>query len=192
MAAEPGTTYVYNSGITVLLSYILKQTAGQHAEDYAREHLFGPLGIDSFYWKKTAEGLTDTEGGLYLRPADLAKIGYLYANDGVWDGNRLLPEGWVEESMHPATATNFKPTHYGYQWWLLPYEGGKDAFVYTGLGYGGQRLFVIPEYDIVAVFTAWNIYGDPQLSSLDALERVLQTVQLKKWRRKLCGATLIS
>ncbi|MFT5138424.1 MAG: CubicO group peptidase (beta-lactamase class C family) [Lysobacterales bacterium] len=175
---QPGEVFVYSSGVTILLSAILREATGQNAQDYAKEHLFGPLGIEPFFWKKTAEGLTDTEGGLYLKPTDMAKIGYLYANDGVWNGRRILPEGWVKASMQPAIeAGDWEGVRYGYQWWLLPYDGGESNFACVGLGYGGQGLFILPEYDLVSVITGWNIYGDPQLSAEYALKIILESVQ---------------
>ena len=177
MRSEPGKEFEYNSGITVLLAHILLQATGEQADDYATEHLFGPLGISDFYWKKTPTGLVDTEGGLYLRPEDLAKIGYLYMNDGTWNDWRVLPENWVSETMEPAVKVPGWVASYGYQWWLLPYEGGAEEWAYTGLGYGGQRLLVIPEYDVVAVFTGWNIDETPALNSEMALARVLQSVR---------------
>ena len=105
MAADPGTTFLYNSGATLLLSQLLKQGTGKQADEYAREHLFGPLGITDTYWKKTPTGINDTEGGLYLTARDLAKLGYLYLHDGMWDGTRLLPEGWVAKATSPLVDT---------------------------------------------------------------------------------------
>jgi Beta-lactamase class C and other penicillin binding proteins len=93
LADAPGATFVYNSGVTELLSQVIKKVTGKQADEYAAEHLFAPLGITDTYWKRTPKGLSDTEGGLYLTARDLAKIGYLYLHDGVWDGRRLLPEG---------------------------------------------------------------------------------------------------
>lgn len=177
MRAAPGEEFEYNSGITVLLAHILLQATGEHADDYAREHLFGPLGIEDFYWKKTPTGLVDTEGGLYLKPEDLAKIGYLYLNEGLWNGQRIFDDDWVEATMHPSVDVPGWDAHYGFQWWLLPYEGGTKQWAYTGLGYGGQRLLVIPEYDLIAVFTGWNIDDIPSLDSRFALERVLNSVR---------------
>lgn len=178
MAATPGEKFVYNSGVTMLLSHILLRATGKHEDAYAREHLFGPLGIESFYWKRTPTGLIDAEGGLYLKPEDLARIGLLYAHDGIWNQKRILPEGWVSASMTPAVAVpkteNWK---YGFQWWLLLYAENPTRYAYTGLGYGGQRLIVLPEYDLIAVFTGWNIYDKPSLSAEFVLERLLKSIQ---------------
>jgi CubicO group peptidase (beta-lactamase class C family) len=180
MAAEPGKGFVYNSGVTELLGQILKNATGKDPDAYASEQLFGPLGIEGWYWKKTPTGLSDTEGGLYLTARDLAKIGYLYSKDGVWEEKRILPEGWAAESTTPAVIASESPGRerkYGFQWWLLPYEGSKSAWAQAALGYGGQFLFVVPEYDLIAVFTAWNIYGGPSLAAPLALERVIDSVR---------------
>lgn len=176
MAAEPGTTFVYNSGATQLLSFLVKKATGKEAHDYAAQHLFAPLGIERHFWKQTPTGLADTEGGLYLAPRDLAKFGYLYLKDGIWEGRRLLPEGWVEASVAPSTAhlpDGAASPRYGYKWWLLPLKATEPVRAYAALGYGGQRLIVVPERELIAVFTGWNIYEQPALDQDLALERVL-------------------
>jgi CubicO group peptidase (beta-lactamase class C family) len=178
MAAEPGKTFVYNSGATELLSYLIWKTTGKQADDYAKEHLFTPLGID-FYWKRTPKGLADTEGGLYLTARDLAKFGLLYMKDGVWEGRRILPEGWVKSSTSTLTPTNEKGIGYGYQWWTLPPTGAATHGAFLAWGYGGQLLIVAPELDLIAVFTGWNIYDKKELDPRVGLERVLKAVQTR-------------
>jgi CubicO group peptidase (beta-lactamase class C family) len=179
LSDDPGTKFVYNSGATELLSYLIKKTTGKQAEEYAAEHLFGPLGITDTYWKRTPTGLNDTEGGLYLTARDLAKIGYLYLHDGMWDGRRLLPEGWVAASTSPLVDTRPgqpRSRKYGYQWWVLPYGTAGD-YAYAALGYGGQRLIVVPKYDLIAVFTGWNIYEHAEFAPYEALDGVLAAVK---------------
>jgi CubicO group peptidase (beta-lactamase class C family) len=176
MIEKPGDVFEYNSGATVLLAQILLQATGKHADEYAEEYLFAPLRIDNYYWKKTPTGLVDTEGGLYLEAHDLARIGYLYQNDGIWDGMRVLPKSWVSASMAPEIVTDW-PEKYGYQWWLTPYDGGQERWSHTGWGYGGQILLVVPEYDLIAVFTGWNIYDKPALDPVFALDQVLNAVR---------------
>ena len=178
MATDPGTTFVYNSGATQLLSGVLARATGKPCDDYAREHLFGPLGIDAFEWKRTPRGLPDTEGGLYLTPSSLAKIGYLYLADGVWDGRRILPEGWVEASTR-AWVDDIRPSNdradpgYGFKWWI---ERAGEHVIWSARGFGGQFLLVAPQADLIAVFTGWNVYGGgksiPQLFA----QRILPSV----------------
>lgn len=174
MDAEPGTKWTYNSGGSHLLSGVVRQATGRLADAYAEEHLFGPLGIEDYHWKKTPRGVPDTEGGLYLEALDLAKIGYLYLRDGVWDGRRLLPEGWVEIST-ARIVDDVAPENpewnagYGYQWWRI--DRG-DLEIWAGLGYGDQFLLVLPARGIVAVSSAWNVFG-PQGSVLRSLVEAL-------------------
>lgn len=155
MAHEPGSTFAYSSGATELLAHIFKRATGQDIERYARRYLFTPLGIRHYYWKRTPLGVVDTEGGLYLSAGDLAKIGYLYLHDGVWDGQRLLSSEWISDSMaaHVNLAANW---NYGYQWWLAPYGNG-PRYAWAARGIGGQLLLVFPEDQLVAVVTAWHI-----------------------------------
>lgn len=176
MAEGPGKQFEYNSGATQLLSYLIEKTTGQEADDYAKEHLFGPLGIE-YAWKRTPKGLADTEGGLYLRPRDLAKLGLLYMKDGVWEGKRILPEGWVKDSTAWHVGASRGRRGYGYKWWVLARKGPGTYDAYAALGYGGQRLIVVPELELIAVFTGWNIYDKPELDPNLALDRVLRAVK---------------
>jgi CubicO group peptidase (beta-lactamase class C family) len=179
MAEEPGEAFVYNSGATELLSYLISKATGKEADDYAKEHLFTPLGID-FYWKRTPKGLADTEGGLYLTPRDLAKIGYLFLKDGMWDGKRVLPEGWARDSTRWHVTTNESSYGYGYQWWVMPRKGPGSYDAYAAWGIGGQLLIVVPELELICVFTGWNFYDKPELDPGYALGRVLGAVTDKK------------
>lgn len=183
MAAEPGTTFVYNSGATQLLSYIIRKTTGKEADDYAREHLFAPLGIE-YFWKRTPPGkaslgLADTEGGLYLQPRDLAKFGYLYLKDGMWDGRRILAADWTKQSTRWMLDAGKTGRGYGYKWWGLSRKGPSTYDAYAALGYGGQRLIVVPELDLIAVFTGWNIYDKPELNPKVALDRIVAALMVK-------------
>ena len=156
MDSDPGTKWTYNSGGSHLQAGIIREATGRHIDDYAREFLFEPLGIKDWYWKKSPTGFPDSEGGLYLRAEDLAKIGYLYLSDGVWNGRRILPDGWVRDATTSHVRVN-TTWNYGFQWWVTTRNG---ADVWAGRGFGGQLLFVIPSRQIVAVVNAWNVFGD--------------------------------
>ena len=177
MAHEPGKEFHYNSGATQLLSYIFRKATGSDIEEYAQRHLFAPLGIDHYYWKRSPNGLVDTEGGLYLRPGDLARICYLYQKDGVWDGKVLLDPEWVKASLTPSVTVAEGKIKYGFKWWLFSYGKDSNHWAWAGSGFGGQRPIVVPEYDLLIVFTAWNILpGGPVLTTEVAIDRVLQAV----------------
>jgi len=158
MVEEPGKKFVYNSGATELLAHIFKQATGQDIQDYAARHLFAPLGIEKFHWKRTPTGLTDTEGGLYLRPEDLARIGYLFLRNGRWAGKQIVSEDWVRQSTTPSISIA-ETVDYGFKWWLPKYG---DKHGWAAVGFGGQRMLLLPEHDLIVVFTGWNIPGNPE------------------------------
>jgi CubicO group peptidase (beta-lactamase class C family) len=158
MDADPGVKWVYNSGGSQLLSGIIRRATGEFIDDYARTHLFAPIGIRAFHWKRTPTGHPDTEGGLYLAAEDLARIGHLYLHDGMWNGRRVLPAGWVREATTRHVRGVPGGWDYGYQWWMMT-RGGVE--LWAGRGFGGQFLIVIPSRQIVAVTYAWNVFpGD--------------------------------
>ena len=170
MDADPGTKWVYNSGGSQLLSGIIRSATGRFIDDYAREHLFSPIGIRDFHWKRTPTGHPDTEGGLYLAAEDLARIGYLYLHGGRWNGRQVVPAGWITDATARRVRAAAPGWDYGYQWWLTT-RGGAD--VWAGRGFGGQLLLVIPARDIVAVVNAWNIFGGRAGNAFDSLVTLL-------------------
>lgn len=176
MSDEPGTAFNYNSGGAELLAYIFRVATGKDIEKYAAKYLFEPLGIEQFYWKRTPFGLVDSEGGLYLKQSDLAKIFYLYLKNGNWDGRQIIQPEWIKQSVTPSITIS-PEVKYGYKWWIYPYGSDSTQNSWFGLGFGGQIPFIIPEYDLVVVFTGWNILeGKPTLSSNEALSRILHCI----------------
>lgn len=154
MANDPGMEWVYNTGGSHLLSVIITRTTGQSTIEFAREFLFGPLGISEVVWGDDYQGINNG-ANLLLTPRDMAKFGYLYLNNGTWEGTQILPAEWVARS----TETHFvfsESTGYGYQWWTLPQKG-----VYYAAGLYKQRIYVIPDLDMVVVFTANISNEDP-------------------------------
>ena len=157
MDAAPRTKWVYNSGGSALMAAVIRQATGRHAHQYAETHLFQPLGIRDYHWKITPTGHPDTEGGLYLEAEQLAKIGYLYLNRGMWNGKRILSEAWVNASTaRQVDSVNQAGWGYGYQWWRLDREGVE---IWAGLGYGGQFLVVMPQHNMIGVVNSWNVFG---------------------------------
>jgi len=173
MAQEPGKVFNYSSGVSELLAYIFQKETGQDIEQYGEKYLFTPLGMDH-YWKRSPLGVVDTEGGLFLRTTDLAKIGYVYLHDGMWDGKQIVSKDWVKQSVAPFidAEEGFK---YGYKWWLLP-RTDKKGFIWMARGFGGQRLMVFPEEELLAVFTGWDILKDPSRDR-ELVNRILPAVQ---------------
>src|ERR1700722_6818824 len=176
MAQEPGKVFNYSSGVSELLAYIFQKETGRDIEKYGAEYLFAPLGIDSF-WKRTPLGLPDTEGGLFLSGAGLAKIGYLYLHDGVWDREQIVSKDWVKQSLTPFidAEEGFK---YGFKWWLLP-RTDREGYIWMARGFGGQRLMVLPEEELITVFTGWDILKDPA-GDRELVNRVLPSVRERR------------
>jgi len=157
MVQAPGTGFQYDSGGVILISAMLKRRTGLHAKEYAREHLFKPLGIEKFWWTGNAEGQTHTGGGLNLSGRDAAKIGQLYLNKGRWGDVQVVPESWVRESLKmrvDLTVPGQPPSGYGYLWWVwAPDPRGKSGeYVYAARGRFGQYVIIVPEHDMVVVF----------------------------------------
>jgi len=176
MAQEPGKVFNYSSGATELLAYIFQKETGQDIDDYGQKYLFGPLGI-RHEWKRTYMGVVDTEGGLYLNEDGLAKIGYLYLNDGMWDGKRMVSKEWVKDSLTPYIDAE-GGLKYGYKWWLYPREDSK-GYVWMCLGFGGQRLMVFPDEGMIAVVTGWDILGEGEYGK-EIVKRLLQSIKTEK------------
>ena len=179
MSSEPGEAFQYNSGATLILGEVFNKATGMDIEEYAVRHLFTPLGINNFFWKRTPFGLTDVQEGLFLTSRDMAKIAYLFLRKGEWQDKSIVPSTWIDTSVSPlVSASEDGDWEYGYKWWLIHYQHrGEKRVAFAGLGFGGQHLIVIPELDMVLVFTGWNIRAEgPRLTSTEAIKRVLAAV----------------
>lgn len=152
MAYDPGEHWTYNSGGTHLLGAMVATTSGQTLYEFAFEHLFTPLGISDFdvHWATDQNGYNAAGGGLSMRPQDMAKFGYLFLNNGTWDGEQIMSAEWVDRSAQTSFTLN-RYSGYGYQWWTNPTD---LAYVYSAQGFAGQFIFVIPSLDMVVVFTS--------------------------------------
>jgi CubicO group peptidase (beta-lactamase class C family) len=159
MAWWPGTRYNYSTGYTILLAGMLRNTTGVEASEYAAARLFGPLGIEAWEWNHSPRGLTDTGGGLSLRPRDMAKFGQLFLRQGDWRGEAVVPAGWVEvsTSAHVDLGGGWG---YGYQWRRMPGSPGDNSSFPFAWGWGGQFVFVVPAVDMVVVSTASNFQNE--------------------------------
>ena len=148
MTEEPGTRFEYCNGASFLLSAIIQETTGMNALAFANEHLFGPLGIIDVEWSSSPQGITIGWSDLHLTPHDMAKIGYLYLNEGLWDGEQVVSVEWVRASTREHISAKTLQDGYGYQWWV------DDSGIYMALGYAGQLIVVVPDKDMVVVFVS--------------------------------------
>ena len=149
---EPGKRFEYRSSDTQILSFVLQSATGVSISDYASEKLWKPLGAEH-----DAQWSLDHENGdekayccIYSNARDFARIGKLVLHKGVWNGKRIVSQGFMDEMLTPAPLLNEGENNltYGYQWWIREQKGHK---VYYARGILGQYIFVIPDQNMVIV-----------------------------------------
>ena len=158
VAFEPGQVWSYSSGSSCLLSGIIKNRTGMSAEDYAKKYLFTPLGITDWYWAKGPHDLTNTAGGLDLRPLDMALFGQLYLQNGEWKGKQIVSKEWIDESVKVHVAFSKEDRSYGYHLWqFLPTSAVAQLLekndVFFASGAAEQKIYIIPHLKCVVVMT---------------------------------------
>jgi CubicO group peptidase (beta-lactamase class C family) len=149
--SPPGKCWNYNSGLSVLLGEVVRNLTGEYIDVFAEKRLFSPLQFTRYQWGKHENGTVWSNGDLYIRPRDLAKVGQLVLDNGKWNGQQIVSEKWIRESTRPHTEAHYG-LKYGYQWWLGSARyAERQLEVIFGSGTGGQKLFIIPEVDMVVV-----------------------------------------
>lgn len=178
VVARPDALWTYNGGGTELLGNILEHVSGKPLEAFAREALFQPLGITDVEWRAYKNGKIAAAAGLRLRPRDAAKIGQLVLNRGQWNGQQVVSAEWIAQSITPrfqAVGYFGGTLFYGYQWWMgRSLAGGRDIKWVAAFGWGGQRIFIVPELDLVMMTTTAQ-YGQPKegLAAIDILSNIV-------------------
>ncbi len=166
MIRTAGKTFDYNGGSTAILAEVLTKTSGKSLSTLSKEWLFDPLNIKEYEWATDFHDRALAFAGLRLRPRDMLKLGRLMLNGGVWEKKQIVPKKWVLDSLKPQISTNItmfsgngSPIKYGYQWWVgETHLHDRTISWQTALGNGGQRIYLIPELDMVVVTTAGE-YG---------------------------------
>ncbi len=185
MREAPGVCWYYNGGLTMLLAAVVQKITGQPFEDYTNAVLFEPLGIENYGWSAPGhwpQGLPSAASGLRLTVRDLAKIGSVMLHDGQWYGEQIVPDAWVtlsgETMRTDLGAWDGGGTRgYGFQWWTTRADvDGRTIEAVSGVGYGGQRLMIVPELELVVTVFAGNYFGGGSRTTDEVLLRVIEAV----------------
>ncbi len=158
MAAAPGAVFNYSSGNSQVLAGLLTRATGRTPAAYAEEKLFAPLGISRWSWGTDDSGVNVGGFTLYVTPRDMAKLGQLYLQQGVWNGRQVVSAAWVKAATETCSAASDR--EYCYQWWRFGDQG------FQAIGHDGQKIYVLPAEDIVVVFTS-------QMEPYDVLDTIV-------------------
>ena len=160
---DPGTRFHYSNLSSNWLGIIVDRSCGMNLKAFAEKNLFSPLNITPGEWGQDAEGHNNGCGDLHLTARDAAKFGLLYLNDGLFEGNQIIPSSWVEDSLQTYSVNeafvkkvgDFRDIGYGYQWWSA--NAGKHH-VNFAWGHGGQLVVLVKDLDMVVVTTSYPFW----------------------------------
>ena len=157
---DPGTVSNYCTMGQVLATEIVSQASGMSIDQFAKQYLFEPLQITNFNWGHTSsKEVIPSAKRLYMTPRDLAKIGQLILQNGTWNKQQIVSSEWINTSTSPKTKIT--GIDYGFLWWNFPFQVNQKVLIAkSASGNGGQYIYVIPELNLVAVFTG-GAYNSP-------------------------------
>ena len=173
LLSDPGQKFRYNSLETHLLSVILTKVSGKSAREFAHEYLTGPMGIEIADWKADPKGYNTGGYDIYMKPRDMAFLGYIYLNGGKLKNTQIVSEEWVVESLTKTWSNNgiqwgpLTDYNYGYLWWLGKINGHN---MFMAMGMGGQFIINFPDLDLIVVTTtnkdiSWD--NDQEIPTLE-------------------------
>ncbi|HTG24150.1 MAG TPA: serine hydrolase [Reyranella sp.] len=154
----PGVKWIYFGGATELLGRLIAKGTGQTLQDYARHALFDPLGLGPVEWSTDAKGEPRAASGGRMRPPDLLRVGQMVLANGAWQGKQIVPADWLKRSTTPAVTIE-GARRYGWHWYLGELPVGTPRHVeptISAIGWGGQRLFLVPALDLAVAMNAGN------------------------------------
>jgi len=174
----PGTQFLYNSGNTNVIGAIIQKHTGMSLLDFGNEYLFNPLNIEGGIWQSLPGGYFFASGGIFLRPRELAKIGFLFLKDGYYKERQIITEEWIAESVEEHIDTHGRTlplAHaYGYQWWIQDFRvNGKTLKSFLAAGWGDQYMFVFDEEDMIVVFNGGNYLSSGSISPFNLVENYI-------------------
>ena len=179
---EPDTKWYYSSGTSNILSRILRLELGEEYLQWPFKEIFNKIGVTSVFFEVDASNAFIGSSYIWASPRDWARLGLLYSNDGVWNGERILPEGWVDYTKTPTPRA--EKLQYGAHFWLNAGDANDPSNrrlpdcptdIYSMNGYEGQRVFIIPSKDMIVVTMAQTDKGDFDMNAF--LASVVESVK---------------
>jgi CubicO group peptidase (beta-lactamase class C family) len=174
MTAEPGEVWDYSDAAFAHLSLIFANVAHQEIRDYMKERVFQPVGIQNFGWDLQGGAghigpHTNAHSGLRFSARDFARLGYLMAHHGAWEGRQIVPEWWIELATRSSQSLN---RNYGYTFWVNSAgtqwpSAPRDAFAFQG--YAANRCYIVPSLDLVVVRLGYAPVNWPEGALLPAV-----------------------
>jgi len=159
MINDPGSKAYYCSGGVAVVGRLVENAIHMRLPDFAQANLFGPLGIKraDWVWNYDLTNADKEYAQIHLRPRDMLKLGILFAQDGRWHGRQVVSAAWAHAAL--AEHSHVDNVSYGYFWWrpwlnVQTPEGAQHVDLVSAQGNGGQKIYLAPQYDLVAVFTA--------------------------------------
>lgn len=160
IVGEPGVKWTYCGAATAILGRLISKGTGEKLPAYARRVLFDPMGFGASEWAISRDGEPRAASGLRLLPRDLLKVGQLALAGGAWQGKQIVPADWVKRITTPTIKIEGARS-YGYQWYIYDSTvGGQRQHWFGGIGWGGQKLYVFPDLDLVVAMNCGN-YSKP-------------------------------
>lgn len=151
MVDEPDGDMAYSTGTSHLLGAIIANASDMSTREFAERYFFEPMEINLGDWEKDPQGNYMGGNNVALVPADMLKIGQMILDTGLYNGNRILPQSWINKSFKTYTTSPINSYNYGYMWWNRTIANHR---VYFAWGFGGQFIFIIPELASVVVITS--------------------------------------
>jgi CubicO group peptidase (beta-lactamase class C family) len=177
MTSSSGDEFHYNSGGTNVLGAVIEKETGMSLLDFANEYLFDPLNVQGGLWEKMASGYYFASGGIYLRPRELTKIGYLFLNEGSWDNSQIITKEWISESIAPHIQTDDlipQSDSYGYQWWIMDFHANNQSYeCFFAAGWGDQFMFIFPNLEMIITINSGNFAGAVNMSIIGFVEKYI-------------------
>lgn len=165
MINDPGTKGYYCSGGVAVVGRVTENAVHMRLPDFAQKYLFGPLGIarTSWTWNYDLTNADKEYSQIHLRPRDMLKVGVLFAQDGRWHGKQVISSAWVHASL--AEQSHVDNVSYGYFWWrpwlnVATPSGFQHVHLIAAQGNGGQKIYIVPQYKLIAVFTGGGYNAD--------------------------------